>query len=146
MTDITENGKYYTPSIEEFHVGFECEVRHFNPKGEELHYTWRKAKAEFMGNELVLNSGRICSVTDVKNIRVKHLDHDDIVECGWKEYVTSGAMAFFKLGEQTLNITYDTKRVLISVKDFGNNVVLFNGTIRNKSELQRIMRQIGITK
>ena len=63
--------KYYTPSIEEFHVGFECEIK--------IGDHWKNIKAIEDIEEML-----IYGIPKPNNSRVKYLDKDDIESLGWE--------------------------------------------------------------
>ena len=63
--------KYYTPSIEEFHVGFEYEISY---DGETY-----QSKVVDDSDEL----HRIKTAIESLWVRVKHLDREDIESLGW---------------------------------------------------------------
>lgn len=69
--------KYYTPTIEEFNVGFRYEVNTVLDK-------WEKTTFEIdpFKINLTMIQGYLNGIKPI--IRVKHLDHDDIIEAGWK--------------------------------------------------------------
>jgi hypothetical protein len=138
MTD-----KYYTPEISEFHVGFEYEYA-FNKN---LHgIGWKKAVIEedFATPPIV---------NDIMNhdIRVKHLDREDIEGLGFE--VASG---FYEDGDVQIHYWNNQSLTLLSVYHNGdirisggaNNeeprFLFFHGKIKNKSELKRLMVQLGI--
>lgn len=140
MTDITENGKYYIPEIEEFYHGFE--FQEINMMDNEFHdeeFLFELAMTDYAFHaedfQRNIKSGRI---------RVKHLDHDDIISCCWDHKVTSAGNAFFYYGDNTLNVNYAKHDIIITCYCYGNNVSLFQGRIQNKSELKRLMKQLGI--
>lgn len=138
MTDITENGKYYIPEIEEFHTGFEYESgpRKWDKEIFDID-CFGQTYDQYFGSPLA---------DDIKNgeVRVKHLDHDDIISCCWDHKVTSAGNAFFYYGDNTLNVNYAKHDIIITCYCYGNNVSLFQGRIQNKSELKRLMKQLGI--
>lgn len=80
--------KYYTPSIEEFHVGFEYEIYEPDYGGpRELEYAWIKqefksytfdSEIETIDGEMPFEAG-----IEEKKIRVKYLDKADIEELGF---------------------------------------------------------------
>lgn len=143
------NNKYYIPEISEFHVGFECELFHQHSESEdhfdkevydELTSVWWNRTMD----ELIRN----------KEVRVKCLDSADIEECGFVLDETSvkyGSCLEFKKTTYiiTINKLRDTpvtiaRMVNSEYENNGNNYVLFKGNIRNKSELKRLMKQLGI--
>lgn len=137
--------KYYTPSIEEFYEGFEYE--RYNPGANEeyLKQTFSLCDVNFVVN---------CFSKNFQDawIRVKCLDKEDI-----KSLV--GAV---KISEDTFEIPYNDPRmvddklhiifrgtwILIcqgnNEKAFGDWTTRFSGIIKNKSELKKILKMIGV--
>jgi len=132
--------KYYTPSIEEFHVGFEYEAR--IPKmesfSEEVFYFNDSHKK--LVNRVTLHDN---------HVRVKHLDREDIESLGFvfkKETESS-----YVKDNITMHV-YDAKRwntendtITIFKKDIDRVVgktIVFAGVVKNKSELKRILKQL----
>jgi len=123
--------KYYTPTIEEFHVGFEYEALWGieNIDGEWLKETFSEKS----------------SISSLEGkIRVKLLDREDIESEGFK--FENGM--FFKENINELYyldkyFDFDTKYT-ISRLHTQDKYVLFEGTIKNKSELQKLLVQLGI--
>lgn len=132
-----EEAKYYTPSIEEFYVGFEFEVKMGNIGD------WNKV----VFDELTLNSG----FPDIhETYRVKFLDRQDIEAEGWKtedkNAQTGEADGWIYCATTTtkdeyyMNFCPLTNIAIIS--DIDEN--LFVGTIRNISEFRKLLKQLGI--
>ena len=160
--------KYYTPQIEEFHVGFEYEEREFiyTDKG------WFTSKEHDFVSKIFRGSDYLESyyLTERINrnlfndtIRVKYLDREDIESLGFKH--TDGAMRedvrqFFELKvkntharnlEDDILLIYirKTNHVLVSTS-FGEDLpleqwfTLFTGKIKNKSELKDLLDKLEI--
>lgn len=133
--------KYYTPAIEEFHVGFEFEVN--TAKEENDGRYWFPAK---------ISSDVLSEGTDLidlpSNVRVKYLDRKDIESLGWKPtIITDGHTnwtVFEKQPTADLSIYLEIKNgtVKIWTNDLFKN--LFSGIIQNKSELKKLMQQLNI--
>lgn len=136
--------KYYTPKIEEFHVGFEFE---YNNK----HNGWEKDSMKFPNNYAFLFDVR----THEDIIRVKYLDREDIESLGWELDQTVKGDSFFYhknynmmseiepclcfTPKQEMNIhIYDVSSPL-NTKDY---TALLK--IKNKSELKKLMKQLNI--
>jgi len=151
----TEESKYYIPSIKEFHVGFECELHTITVGGlmfEETvehiaeptipvwdKYTFRKGDVlSPIGLELT----RLSEMLANGQVRVKHLDREDIEGEG---FVNMGIHAESKwdVFHKGQYILLEKDRFIV-ITDNKNEITLFNGTIKNKSELKRILKQIGI--
>ncbi len=122
--------KYYTPSVEEFCVGFNYEFDSglgFN------RYTFD------CGN---LRNGEPFMTFPLNKFRVKCLDDQDIIYCKWKKPYMG---LVWELGDYQLarvQIEGDVEKVSIGK---GRNI-LFDGVIKNINELQFIMKSIGIIK
>ena len=134
--------KYYTPSVEEFHVGFEFEGHHEGEIAE-----WIKRKFE---------DGESAKYYD--EYRVKHLDHEDIESLGFKHI----QIEWDKVSEErryskdnysllfySYSISEQNKHLRGSVTiyyrtgDFDGEVI-FDGIIKNKSELKKLLKQLGV--
>ena len=113
--------KYYTPEIEEFHVGFEYE--------QVIDAKWEKCEMHLLDLGKVNNR--------LNSLRVKYLDREDIESLG-----------FESVGKHTIQYEkdnccigwYDSKRMFIDIGDES----YFVGTIKNKSQLKKILKQIGV--
>ena len=146
--------KYYTPSIEEFHVGFEYET----PTKDNVLYDvgkgiWEKKivsdKSSFgvLGHDVMYGA------------RVKYLDQEDIESLGFEfkyNEKNNENIAFTKkydnhprYDNQCVDIIWNhvSNHILICEGDnetcWSDWVIRFSGKIKNKSELKRILKQIG---
>jgi hypothetical protein len=148
--------KYYTPSQNEIHPGFECEVQ---PIGEE-----EFIKHQITGADIDIR------VRNVKQIRVKYLDKEDIENLGWNESILYTAQFEIKMilpeavcggikinkityfidfiDENTLNIRmFNLDNIKYTMqKDNITPILIFHGKIKNKSELKKLMQQLNIIK
>lgn len=133
--------KYYTPEIEEFHVGFEYEYR------EDGNGKWKKE---------VFKEGRGLSYAgeiDDEEVRVKHLDREDIESLGFKLRSEDSSDWIIKSPDADgydgiyLSLGYDVKdwNVYISnLASYEEHECYFQGHIKNKSELKRLLKQLGV--
>ena len=131
MNNNLENNLYYTPTIEEFHIGFECEV---------LGIIGAKEDERLFSQPTIISQKELLLI-DRLEIRVKYLDQSDIESLGWRfgtnDYVFP----------ENKNVTYGQYKLL-----FNNNELeiihlsgtLFRGIIKNKSELIKLMQQLNI--
>lgn len=134
-----ERNKYYTPTIEEFHVGFQYEYN----SGK-----WDK--------HIILDQNHlIYAIADVKSTRVKYLDKENIESLGiitneW--FINKGRYGgTYKL--QVSSFVFAPK-ITIKIKDFIRNgigdyeefTIIHRLPIKNKSELIRLLNQLGINK
>ena len=144
--------KYYTPEIEEFRVGFECEtlVQGF----EEI---WSKIilYAEFDKNGWDSNiEDTLIGIDDgFLAVRVKYLDSEDIEELGGikisdYEYNINGAILEINYSDNThitiSEIRQEWEMTAIPSKTAEYYFPLFMGKIKNKSELKQVLKMIGV--
>jgi hypothetical protein len=156
---VEKENKYYTPGIEEFCVGFEYEQL---IQGEDC----------FKGFEprvftLEMFKGFAENYKDIfyqNLIRVKYLDFQDIIDCGFvgvktysDELLFQRNISAFEFIELTLHLDEDYNitiekycqsklitTVLEVTPDNYENYIIFRGTIKNKHELQTILKMIGV--
>lgn len=131
-----QNGKYYHPSIEEFYEGFEYEM--YDNMG-----TWHKVKfdlsqhvTDFYEDSIKLDQGEY---------RVKYLDHSDILSAGWMEGSEKYYdFASYALRSYKMRVWWHKKTTpTIEITNYLDNVN-FSGTIKNASELKRVMKMLNI--
>lgn len=145
--------KYYTPILEEFYVDFPFEFI-WSPSNE-----WEKAT---FGEEIYWTIDTIKEELDSKKIRVKYLDEQDIKELGWELTSTNGMVVWFHGKEEwfgkeipgsplykywNYTLTFDSKYSSIKIEcrtSNGDTDTFFEGIIKNKSELKKLMNQLGI--
>jgi|694.fasta_scaffold00323_57 hypothetical protein len=151
-----EKEKYYTPVATEFYIGFEYE---------EFCVEWLNGMFEFYDTFEILEDKLFKGL-----IRVKCLNEDDIKSFGFKINETihfydermmfNGQHKVYQLEKKHLiyfienlqGITKDINKVIISIynkETMGINerpAYLFNGDIKNKSELASVLEMIGIFK
>ena len=146
--------KYYTPTIEEFHIGFECEY--------EVSDSWEPIIVGIEGaghyNDIwCFEFSDYSSAVDTKSIRVKYLDKVDIEELGWEfdnESSIHGDPLYYIYNKEKYELsTWYRKegiltRILITKKNDNNHILashcIFYGYIKNKSELKVLLKQLGI--
>ena len=127
--------KYYTPTIEEFHVGFICEMN--------------TTPNNWVETSITLNHFQRLNKWLLENhIRVKYLDEEDLgslefktmysVQSDFYKSIYSNEICRIRIITQTL-IT-----VCISVKNQFYMPEVFRGEIKNKSELSKLLKQLGI--
>lgn len=142
--------KYYTPSIEEFHVGFSYELRQADK--------WYPTI--FLANEC------LCDFVNTDGYRVKYLDKEDIESLGFRDNCVENMVPregvpshtyFYLVEKQSENevvlldlIFYPNSKQVTLVRQVraGGKIKendIFKGVIKNKSELRKLMEQINIT-
>jgi hypothetical protein len=140
--------KYYTPTIEEFHVGFEYEYRQIDK--------WDKRVFEandFSGSYAQPDALEVYIKED--RLRVKYLDEEDITSLGFQwgascdNYSLYSSKDFIDAGvKRYLRITHYKEKNICQIETLesdrlGRYSAKFDGVIKNKSELKRVLNQIG---
>ena len=145
---MNKDEKYYTPTIEEFRTGFEYEL--MIPEKE----TW--SKEIFYLNESHIELIKYVSIQNefTKNkIRVKYLNKEDIESLGFKTtYLGHSDICKDETFQCIINnkdyqfTLYDDNRFVIEHQNWDTEELemLFNGTIKNKSELKILLKQLNI--
>ena len=145
--------KYYTPQIEEFRVGFECEF--FNNMQDKI---WKKEVCDMDLINLAYDCyehGTVEWNDDItQTFRIKHLDSEDIESLGFKHL---GSLWFEKDNCLTVNgenfidcriRKWKDNQIDIynwdKDKENGIGEIIFRGDIKNKSELKVLLNQLGI--
>ena len=146
--------KYYTPKIEEFHVGFELELK--------LHELKEWEKHTFTNKETI---DGLQPLIENNKIRVKYLDIEDIESLGWK-YLPKLSLrnlterftikeVYKKLNKEHDDTMYwiayltynpDIKRLIIKadIADGSKEEKFYEGLCKNKSELKVILTQLNL--
>ena len=143
--------KYYIPTIEEFYVGFEYE----RMNGE------RWEESELLETDCYGTLARGYEnefeeiATGLRTVRVKYLDHDDILELGFEHTSDAGDHWYTIKGrfDMESRTTYKMQmyygrsdnKLYISADDPPGIRKIFEGTIKNKSELIKLMTQLNIS-
>lgn len=153
-----ENNLYYIPKLSEFHIGFEYEYQ------EEVNGEF-KPKVFYGFNEKEFNAWIRVSVYTPDCIvpifyRVKTLDQSDIESLGWElthqfnglwwelnKLIPDAEEMWHPLGNWKYRlIISDNHGLQIDGRNSmnGGQRIMFNGTIKNKSELIKLMQQLNI--
>lgn len=142
-----ENNLYYTPTIEEFHVGFEYEkynekvATYSNYPKESTTTNWHRFKYDLKSIRLSQLGTHLYN----KTIRVKYLDQSDIESLGWehKQYVPERNICLnFEKDDWTLNYWFGKIPYLEINKDGYDTGCAMK--IKNKSQLKFVMTCLGI--
>jgi hypothetical protein len=136
--------KYYIPEISEFHDGFNYE---FYIAGSNTEY---EPKTFTLLDSLMIK-GIYQRELEEGWLRVKYLDQTDIEECCWKKH-TEYPNCFINYN-YFFNVIGNNVYV-IQPKDLAlhqdkidcalTSAILFQGTIKNKSELKKVMNMLMI--
>lgn len=137
--------KYYTPEIEEFHVGFEYEYNTMSECGSSTRYVKDIFKDTDNVNDLF---------KDLPNDwydypRVKYLDREDIESLGWEGQKANSV--YFKKGKYRLVHWLSDNKIgrdisIYESYDGGTQeeALIRKAIIKNKSELKRLLKQLNI--
>lgn len=139
---------YYNPNPEEFHIGFEYEIFERNRNG------WvRMIYNEYSSLSDVITFGghnKFSVIEAIKNsnVRVKQLDHDDIISLGWEKISDKTIYRLPNTITQEVKLTLDEILTTITLRFLSKQgqEYLFCGIIKNKSELKKIMLMTQILK
>jgi hypothetical protein len=150
--------KYYTPTIEEFHVGFEYENKMIDG-----YWQWHGE----VDKVVFTKDTGLQGIIDYPNlVRVKHLDREDIESFGFdfittkqsktndffmkqvddprhKEAASIGIGVCYVSHQVVIEFEIDTTKETKGPWYIDSNAV-FAGKIKNKSELGVILKQIGV--
>lgn len=140
--------KYYTPKIEEFHVGFECEFKSYKNDGKgNFMEQWDKRAIGLH----TFQENSYEQITCDSNWRVKYLNEQDILNFGFK--YTNNNLDLIKITDEKvirirLRIIDDMPHLRIYQTDEIFNkeqsFPIFVGKIKNKSEFKKIIEQLEI--
>ena len=142
--------KYYTPDISEFHVDFEYE-RMNGDRWEEAEFSetdcWGTLARGYENEFEEIDKGQ-------RTVRVKYLDKEDIESLGFEHignavdiwYAIEGR---FEMGSWTcrrmqMHYGRTDHRMYIIAEDPPDDHKVFEGIIKNKSELIKLMNQLNI--
>ena len=149
-----EEAKYYTPAIEEFHIGFEIETL-------DLYGNWVKETCNWGSLDCACDDHEH-NVDDFKNeYRVKYLDSDDITDLVFAQVYVPNCNSEdddiqygfeLEVSESCyILLHFMGDKVSIVKQDIYDSVTsnwtaehLFLGVINNKSELKQLLKQFEI--
>jgi hypothetical protein len=132
--------KYYTPEIEEFHIGFE--YQEFIPVlekkfGSKVYVN--KWKTTTLKSLSTAHSYTVEIRKDDGRIRVKYLDKEDMESLGWKYDECENKCLSLVKGIWDMWVYKDYLK--IESEETGT---IFRGDIKNKSELKILLKQLNI--
>ena len=150
------NGKYYTPKIEEFCLGFEFEYFIRNQTDEGFDPEWRKSTVVLDNTEQARIKGLTFPILENlpikyyqiglalknKTIRAKYLDKEDFTELGWMvdpdgDYV----LKIPKGKKERWFIMHDPETHRLEVGDLEHEFG-FAGKIYNKTQLKQLLKHL----
>lgn len=147
-----ENNLYYTPTLNEFYIGFECEI---------LGIIGAKEDERLFSKPTIITQKEL-AIIHLLEIRVKFLDQKDIESLGWTFKSTNKMRTWYTGSDNWFNntiptgdsgrywsfeLSHDLKYNGIIIKagtNYGETDTFFEGTIKNKSELIKLQQQLNI--
>jgi hypothetical protein len=124
-------GKYYTPTIEEFHVGFEF---YYNDNNKTFY-------RNFVKPDIFCRPDLLKKYIANNSYKVKYLDREDIESLGFTTEDNGECynmnLGFTLVGLYPWNNDNEYKIVI-------ETTTVFFGKIKNISELKRILKQVGL--
>lgn len=117
--------KYYTPKIEEFHIGFE--------------YEWLDDDDKWIKETSPIEITKEGFDEQTYGLRVKYLDKEDIESLGFVKWIDREN---YDLEEYQL---HKNNNLNISIYDDASNLI-FIGDIKNKSELKKLLKRLNINE
>ena len=144
--------KYYTPELEEFYVGFEFEMKVVSHRAHQdelireevfMPCIWKAfTNLKEVFNVEYDSLGEHLKTTVPDSVRVKYLDREDIESLGYGIIQDEYNCQWFKNASGNIEIGLEKDNHL-TIR-FTQSFVLFSGTIKNKSELKKLLKQLGI--
>jgi len=151
-----ENEKYYVPSLEEFRIGFEFELLQQGEIYGEVGYTNEYIETSIDDSMDFNNIWDLFNSKKETNVRVKYLDHEDLLSLGFKHI---GGKMLKDVGQEYkwnngrywvhLNYTKLSDHCVLKIEtSVGQSsiktLVVHSIGIKNKSELIILMKQLNI--
>jgi len=131
-----KNNLYYTPEINELHIGFECEV---------LGLIGAKEDQRLFSQTTIISEKEL-PILHLLEFRVKYLDQSDIESLGWLDGELRGMTSFIfneMDPDNEFQLYYQFDNQFAQIYNCHSEFV-FQGTIKNKSELIKLMNQLNI--
>jgi hypothetical protein len=142
--------KYYTPTIKEFYIGFEFEKNEPQSLGDFYDRIRKDVWKPFIVRDMYDMPDRPSMKYISSWFRVKYLDREDVESLDFVlDQKVKGEYFFIHgnmiTGDYSL-VTMDFREVEIYSNAGTSNDVRFKGSIKNKSELKKILEQLKIVK
>lgn len=139
--------KYYTPTIDELYAGFECEQALYLKGQRELDWDLSKDEDYAPYEETTYNGEEgHKSFFRRGRVRVKYLDQSDIESLGFDIEHTN--MPEYMKYDVESSKNWIIRKLIFASKENMFSIALgpfkkFEGIIKNKSELKRVLKMIG---
>ena len=134
--------KYYVPDITEFRVGFGYEEKSSGLWTKQIYNESSPILNAQIWDEYGCKLDTIKDYIEQEQVRVKYLDTSDIESFGFSHI---GALWF-----ENIEKSYRIRKWKGNEVDIykwwinGDNNLIFRGKIKNKSELQQVLKMIGV--
>lgn len=125
--------KYYTPDKEDFHLGYEFEVKY--PIG------WIKKKIENLNNDHDGFGG--FSEAESDEVRTLYLTEDQIKKEGWKQWADRNHIFDKTIDNEKYQLQYQFDNHWAMIFDNDAKYV-FRGFIKSINEFRKVMKMIAI--
>lgn len=150
--------KYYIPELEDFSYGLEYEIVYSDTNAEECIFGEPDSETDWIG---FWNKSEFIEYLNEGKIRVKYLDGEDIMSCGFSLYgftekTLIGKPVLMYHNEELnlmLGFYYEDYTISIATKDPSKNEIFLktnqdpNRTgflkIKNKTELKKILKMLN---
>jgi len=142
--------EYYTPTLSEFHVNFRYEYllgSHLDKNIPNNEREWGQYNFAKDSPPIFDIEGWRMNLEDcIKDgfIRVKSLDHQDIIEAGWKESTSSFTPNRKYYNLETYECFLEDGEFFIYNEWAEDGEYLFVGTVKNYNKLLDVMEMLGI--
>lgn len=148
---MEKDNKYYTPTIEEFYVGFEFmgsrnwKSEYIKTQADVDTFTPTIFNGEYKG--LLESLKGINGNPDRPVVKVKYIDKEDIESLGWKFISDNMGLPYYQRfinsdgWEINLYPGLDETKVFLENRE----MTFFMGILKNKSELKKLMKQLSVT-
>lgn len=147
--------KYYTPNLEEFHIGFEYEFLEQHGSPDEQWVKKILTRISDGENDMYLGDTFVAienyDIVYLRNAwRVKYLDIEDLESLGW-ECLTKSKTKFnictFQFKKYRIDVSFDTHSIEIYEYNAFSSIKyiqIFKGYVKNKSEFKQLMKFLNI--
>lgn len=138
---------YYTPTLDEFHSGFECEIR-TDVDWQRCTLGYRKTTVAQLKGMIQATAGSTISTISLdeesrmSNLRVKYLDAEDIERLGFHRTNTIGDKTYFNANGHDIALDLSDPLPCLTIINEGRNS--FYGKVRNINEFKRLLQQLEI--
>ena len=135
---MEEQNKYFTPDIEDLHIGYKCE---------------QKDESEWTSYIIDQKSLLYTTLRDLESseksfIRTKFLDKSDIESLGWKWFTNASYGEDYEMinnnKKYVLSQIENTQEIYVYLIDESKDYVLFNGQCKSINELRIIHKLLQI--